>query len=337
MRGLQAVSVVGALAGTLAVAALASKRGIGRSTPIATSRAPRRQKRRIGRTLADAFTPTQDSVTGKTLVPAHIDAARALNRSAGLLALSVLTDSAMEHYRGSFNNPAMFTPLVSSLLTMLAGVHGGGDKTPSQHTARHAIFLFAAAAGLSGTAFHVYNVSKRPGGWSWDNLFHAAPVGAPMAMLLSGALGALAERLRDEPASDPELFGLPAGKALGLFISAGLMGTVGEAALLHFRGAFQHKAMYAPVLIPPVAASVLLGASLGATRVGPFARMWMRITALLGLVGSGFHARGIARRQGGWRNWSQNLFSGPPLPAPPAFSALALAALAALRLRETEQ
>jgi hypothetical protein len=39
---------------------------------------------------------------------------------------------------------------------------------------------------------------------------------------------------------------------------------------------------------------------------------------------------------GGWRNRSQNIFSGPPLPAPPSFTALALAGLAALGLREGE-
>ena len=33
---------------------------------------------------------------------------------------------------------------------------------------------------------------------------------------------------------------------------------------------------------------------------------------------------------GGWRNWSQNMLNGPPLPAPPAFTALAIAGLAAL-------
>jgi hypothetical protein len=46
----------------------------------------------------------------------------------------------------------------------------------------------------------------------------------------------------------------------------------------------------------------------------------------------GFHLFGLSRRMGGFRNWSQNLLAGPPLPAPPAFSALALAALAALDL-----
>jgi hypothetical protein len=51
------------------------------------------------------------------------------------------------------------------------------------------------------------------------------------------------------------------------------------------------------------------------------------------MLGMGFHARGIARQMGGWRNWSQNVLAGPPLPAPPSFSALALAGRAALALR----
>ncbi|MDR3386173.1 MAG: hypothetical protein P4L92_03905 [Rudaea sp.] len=267
----------------------------------------------------------------------HIAAARSFNHGSALLALSVLADSAMEHYRGSFNNPAMYAPLVSSTLSLLAGLHGGGDANAHRHTLRHAIYLTAAAVGIAGTAFHVYNVTKRPGGWSWNNLFYAAPIGAPTALLLSGALGTAAERLRDEPAVDPQLFGMPAGRALSLLIAAGLAGTVAEAGLLHFRGAFQNPVMYAPVSLPPIAAALLAHAALGAPRERWFTRLWLRVTAALGFAGAGFHARGIARNQVGWRNWSQNLFNGPPLPAPPSFSALALAGLAALRLRETEK
>lgn len=274
---------------------------------------------------------------GETREFAHIAAARSFNRSSALLALSVLADSAMEHYRGSFDNPAMFTPLVSATLSLLAGIHGGGDRRSQRHVARHAIYLGAALAGISGTGFHFYNITKRPGGWSWNNLFHAAPIGAPMALLLSGALGAVAERLREEPEVEPQLFGMPAGRALGLLAAAGLAGTIGEVGLLHFRGAFQHRAMYAPVTVPPVAALLLAQAALGAPRERWFTRFWLQVTAALGFVGVGFHARGIARRRGGWRNWTQNLFAGPPLPAPPSFSALALAGLAALRLRGTEK
>lgn len=267
----------------------------------------------------------------------HIEAARTFNRSSALLAGSVLADSAMEHYRGSFKNPAMYTPLISAAFALVAGLHGGADRTNASHRARQAAYAAAAIAGLSGTAFHLYNVSKRPGGLSWHNLFYGAPIGAPMALLLSGALGATAERLRNEPAVDPQLFGMPAGKALALLTSAGLLGTVGEVSLLHFRGSFQNPVMYAPVSVPPVAAVLLAGAALAEPRRGWFTRCWLRVTAALGFAGVGFHARGIARNQGGWRNGSQNLFNGPPLPAPPSFSALALAGLAALRLRETEK
>ncbi len=267
----------------------------------------------------------------------HIDTARTFNHSSALLALSVLADSAMEHYRGSFDNPAMYSPLVVSTLSLFAGLHGGSDHEPTHHPVRNAVYVSAALAGVAGTGFHLYNITKRPGGWSWHNLFYAAPIGAPMALLLSGALGAVSERLRDEPAHEPGLFGKPAGQALALVTSAGLVGTLGEVALLHFRGAFQNPVMYAPIIVPPVASALLVNAALARPRERWFARLWLRVTTALGLIGVGFHARGVARARGGWRNWSQNLFNGPPLPAPPSFSALALAGLAALRLRETEK
>lgn len=270
----------------------------------------------------------------------HIAAARAFNEGSALLALSVLADSAMEHYRGAFENPAMYLPLASAACTLGAGLHGGADRNAASHRVRHGIYALAAATGVAGTAFHLYNVTKRPGGLSWHNLFYGAPTGAPFAMLLSGALGVVAESLRDEPRHDPRLFGMPAGRALALVAGIGLFGTAAEAALLHFRGTYQHPAMYAPVTIAPLGGALLVHAALArperAARAGWFSRLWLRLTTALGFAGVGFHANGIARAQGGWRNYSQNLFAGPPLPAPPAFSALAIAGLAALRMQETE-
>ncbi|GLU32067.1 hypothetical protein WKR88_08915 [Trinickia caryophylli] len=268
---------------------------------------------------------------------AHIAAARAFNRSSALLAWSALADAAVEHYRGSFANPAMFAPLAAGTLSLAAGLHGSADRLASTHGLRHAIYLAAAGIGIAGTGFHLYNVTKRPGRMSWHNLFYGAPLGAPMALFLAGALGTVGERLRDEPAHDPNLFGLPAGKALALLTAAGLAGTVGEVALLHFRGSFQHRAMYAPVVLPPVAATLLARAALGAPRTRWWTRAMLRATAALGAIGVVFHVRGVARNQGGWRNWSQNVLNGPPIPAPPSFTALATAGLAALRLRETER
>ncbi|WP_321896756.1 hypothetical protein [Paraburkholderia heleia] len=271
----------------------------------------------------------------------HVAAARSFNHGSALLALCVLADSAMEHYRGSFENRAMYLPPAVALCSLGAALHGGADRRAASHRLRHAMQLTSAATGATGTAFHLYNVTKRPGGLSWHNFFYGAPAGAPFALVLSGVLGAIAEQLRDEPEHDPQLFGMPAGKALALVAGAGLLGTAAEAALLHFRGAFQHPAMYAPVTVVPVSSALLAHAALAApsraARASGFARFWLRLTAALGFAGFGFHANGVARAQGGWRNGSQNLFAGPPLPAPPAFSALALAGLAALRMRETER
>jgi hypothetical protein len=149
-------------------------------------------------------------------------------------------------------------------------------------------------------------------------------------------LGFLAERVRDnELGAAPKILGFAAGRLLAAAVSAGLLGTVGEAGLLHYRGAYHDPFMYLPVTIPPVTAAFVGAAAVGPNRgKHPLTRFWLRLTAILGFVGSGFHAMGVARNMGGWRNWRQNLLNGPPIPAPPSFTGLALAGLAALAMLE---
>ncbi|HEY1933240.1 MAG TPA: hypothetical protein VGG99_14610 [Acetobacteraceae bacterium] len=263
-----------------------------------------------------------------------VKAARRLNTAAGLLATSVLADSAVEHYRGSFNNRAMYTPLVTAALTLAISGHGVGDKRPGAHILRDITYLLAGLTGLAGTGFHFYNVGKRPGGFSWLNLFYGSPLGAPFALLLSGVLGFTAERVREnKPGVTPRIFGLPAGRAMAALTALGMLGTVGEAGLLHFRGAYQNPAMFLPITVPPIASGLLANVAMGSRDTNRwFTRWWLRLTALLGLAGVGFHTYGVSRAMGGWRNWSQNVLDGPPLPAPPSFTGLALAGLAALGL-----
>jgi hypothetical protein len=90
--------------------------------------------------------------------------------------------------------------------------------------------------------------------------------------------------------------------------------------------------MYAPVALPPLTAIALATASTRSTTARAAAARLLGLTWWLGMAGVGFHAWGVHRRMGGWRNWRQNLLAGPPLPAPPAFTGLALAGLAALEL-----
>jgi hypothetical protein len=253
-----------------------------------------------------------------------------------MLAASVLMDSAVEHYRGSFHNKAMYAPLVSSALSLLAGLHGHADRKAKPHPARDLVFATTALVGLVGTGAHLYNIAKKPGGFRFQNLFYSAPVGAPAALVLSGLLGFLGERTRDNaPGAPPTIAGLPAGRFLAATTGAGLLGTVGEAGLLHYRGAYQNPFMYLPVTLPPLAAAMLGVAAVDAEREHrPLTRGLLRLTAMLGFVGAGFHIMGVGRGMGGWKNWRQTMVDGPPIPAPPSFTGLALAGLAALGLVE---
>ena len=101
----------------------------------------------------------------------------------------------------------------------------------------------------------------------------------------------MAERVRDTaPAKDPKLLGRSAGRMLGLATAMSLLGTTGEAGLLHFRGAFQNPAMFLPVTLPPAAAALMAKAALGdAHKQRPFTRFWLGLTSVMGVAGVGFH------------------------------------------------
>jgi hypothetical protein len=262
--------------------------------------------------------------------------ARQLNLSSAVLAFSVLADSAVEHYRGSFQNRAMYTPLGVAALTLGASLLGALDARPRPHATRDVVYAAAALTGVVGLGFHAYNIGKRPGGLSWLNLFYAAPIGAPVALVLAGLLGRSAESARPTgPLRRRSASHRASGRVLAGISAVGLTGTAAEAALMHFRGAFHNPAMIAPVSVPPVAATLLgVAAVTGHRRISRWARLWLKLTALLGFAGVGFHAYGVSRNMGGWRNWSQNVLNGPPLPAPPSFTGLALSGLAALAMMD---
>jgi hypothetical protein len=259
-------------------------------------------------------------------------AARLIAGGAATLSGSVLLDSAVEHYRGSFANTAMILPVGSAALSLVAnaGLSASGQRTERVEGAIVSVHWASAATGLAGLGFHVYNVLRQPGGLSYNSLFYRAPIGAPLALTLGAVLGRSAQLIqRGETHFGP--FPLLSGRLLAGFIAFGLVGTVLEAGLLHFRGAFHNPAMWLPLALPPAAAAALARDALfgSVMRItGPL----LAVTAALGIAGVAFHAYGVSRNMGGWRNWRQNLLAGPPLPAPPSFTGLAIAGLGALLL-----
>lgn len=262
------------------------------------------------------------------------NAARRLHAATATIAFSVFADSSMEHYRGGFYRPAMFIAPVVSGITLGAGL--SGTRPPAMPGLRTAVYTSAALTGLLGFGYHVANLSRREAGRTWMNLFYGAPVAAPLGIHMAGVLGLLAGTVHPRRDRGSTIGGLRPSRAVGALAAVGLLGTAAEAALLHFRGAFQNPHMFLPVTIPPVTAAALAAGVLTA-RWRPLARVLLRATAAVGLAGVAFHAYGVHRNMGGWRNWTQNVLHGPPLPAPPAFTGLALAGLAALELARDEE
>ena len=274
----------------------------------------------IGWLLQRAWKPKGD---------ANHRAAQALGAGAAILCVSVALDSALEHYRGEFKDRAMFVGPSMALLGIAAATYVAFRPERANDRLPKVALVTVGATGLIGLGFHAYNILKRPGEIDALNLFYGAPFGAPAALTLAGLYGIIAGEML--AGSNYVKSRLPKHTA-GL-IAFSLMGTVAEAGLLHFRGAFQDPAMYAPVTIPPLAA-VAIGAAALSPRAVPVAEPLLKATAVLGIAGPIFHAYGIHRNMGGWRNWSQMILQGPPLPAPPAFLGIAAAGLGILPLLE---
>ena len=278
-------------------------------------------------------------------------AARLAAWGAAMLASSVLVDSAMEHYRGSYQKRAMTVAPPAAAVTVAAAV--ATALSPRFLRLKSAIFSFAVLTGLAGTGFHARNIVRRTGGLSLNNVFYRAPFGAPAALALAGAGGlgaavvqrASARYAASAPASAASPLGTygaarpdrtTIGRAMGFLTATGLFGLTAEVGLLHFRGAFQNPFMWAPVLCLPATGAALLAKSVETRLADPAINRWAGVglgtTAFLAIAGTGLHAWGVGRSMGGFRNWTQNLFAGPPIAAPPSLAGIAFLGFAALDL-----
>ena len=86
--------------------------------------------------------------------------------------------------------------------------------------------------------------------------------------------------------------------------------------LEHDRTSFGNKMMWWPVVLTPIAAV----AGVGGVVSRRIAKTALPATSALvvanGVQGTYLHARGVAQRPGGWREWRYNAEMGPPVFAP---------------------
>jgi phosphate/sulfate permease len=104
----------------------------------------------------------------------------------------------------------------------------------------------------------------------------------------------------------------------------------------HYKGSYSNLIMYTPVLLSGVVTITSFGGFLS-RRAAEHALRWSAATTLLdGIIGFGFHIRGIYRKPGGWRLPLTNMIMGPPIFAPLLFGTAAYLGFMASYLRREE-
>jgi hypothetical protein len=120
----------------------------------------------------------------------------------GLTAVAAAVTTAeiyLEHYKASFGNKWMWSPIVVTPPVIVAGVGG----VFSRRWAKTALPITAGlytVNGLMGEYFHARGVARKPGGWKLAtyNLPMGPPISAPGLMCIVGGMGLLAAVLRRE-------------------------------------------------------------------------------------------------------------------------------------------
>lgn len=260
-----------------------------------------------------------------------------------------------EHYKGSYSNPVMYTPVILSGAlagSSLLGVFSG----KCARTLLRGISIATLVDGVIGFFFHVRGIARKPGGWRLPvtNIVMGPPIFAPLLFGTSAYLGLMASYLRREedlhepgerirelalelaPSRSDWRTDLRYGrfqKHLSALTIAWAFFSGFEALYSHYKNNFRYQAQWTPVLLTPL----LMAAAAGAIKSRRVAKTALPIVSALaladGAAGFFYHARGIVHRPGGVKKPLYNTIYGPPIFAPLLFAACGFLGLLASLLR----
>jgi hypothetical protein len=259
-----------------------------------------------------------------------------------------------EHYKGSYSNPVMYSPVLLSGALAGSGLLGAFSRKAAQ-TLLRSVSIVTLADGVIGFLFHIRGVARKPGGWNLPvtNIVMGPPIFAPLLFGTSAYLGLMASYLRREGDYDlhaateqpAALAGagqsdwrtdlrygrfqkhLSAVTVLWAFFSGF------EALYSHYKSNFRYRAQWTPVLLAPLLMATAAGAVISPIIANTALPIVSTLALADGAVGFYYHARGIVRRPGGLQKPLYNTLYGPPIFAPLLFAACGFLGLLASLLR----
>ncbi len=280
---------------------------------------------------------------------------------------------ATEHYRGSYNQRLMYSPVLLTPVLMIAALWGALSRRAAR-TVLPIVSSVMLLDGMIGFIWHIRGVARKPGGWRIPvfTVTMGPPVLAPLLFAISGYLGLLAAFLRreDAPKYPATLPGIPRPRSLWrhlvprkltregvtleheiregrfqrhLAASAAAAGVCSgfEALYSHYRNNFAYKAQWTPILLTPLLVFAGLG-TIWSRRMGRTLLPLVSLLAIInGTIGTFYHVRAQWRRPGGLKFMVVNpregilyrLTYGPPPFAPLLFAASGFLGLLASLMR----
>ena len=124
---------------------------------------------------------------------------RTLSAATAASALPLGIEIYFEHYRGSFGDKWMWTPIIATPPLVAAGIAGVFSERAAR-TVLPALSAVYALDGIVGVVTHVRGVMRKPGGFREPlyNIVMGPPLLAPGSLAMVGAAGLLAAVLRRE-------------------------------------------------------------------------------------------------------------------------------------------
>jgi hypothetical protein len=215
-----------------------------------------------------------------------------------------------EHYRGSYGQRIMYTPVILSFTLLVTSVWSVFNRWVAR-VLLPVTSLLLLIDGVVGFFYHIRGIHRKPGGWRIPifNLIMGPPLFAPPLLGICGLLGLIASLLRREddprgasllalPRSQSAFLGwLPRGLtregilieqdvregrfqralAAAAAISAFFSGI--EALYSHYKNNFTYRVQWTPILLTPV----VMIAGFGAVWSRTIARTLLPLASLLAL------------------------------------------------------